>query len=260
MSVLTHLQKIGSDLVLSPAEKISIGTSILTLETRLNNYFDNIQEKFVFGSYDREVILPRKNDENSDVDYMVVFRDGSDKKPQTLLTRLKTFVELKYSKSEIYQSSPTVVLELNHIKFELVPAYKDYWGTLYIPAPSSDYQDWISSNPKKMKEDLINKNTNNGYNIKPLVRILKYWNVKNGKVYSSYELEKYIVGNVYIFCTSLKDYFYSAVATLSEYNLPDYKKTKVQRLKQKIEAAKAHERNNHPEDAEKAIKDVIPEL
>ena len=140
MSVLTHLQNTADSVKIKDWERTNIDTSISTLSSKLYQYFDNVESKFVFGSYDRKTILRRSKDENSDVDYMVVFSDGSDLTPQTLMKRLKRFAEAKYSKNDIYQSSPTVVLELSHIKFELAPAYKS-WGTLYIPAPASDYSD-----------------------------------------------------------------------------------------------------------------------
>jgi hypothetical protein len=64
-------------------------------------------------------------DEKSDIDYMVVFSDR-DYQPQTYLDRLRRFTEYYYQKSEIKQSHPTIQLELNHIRFELVPAVKDW--------------------------------------------------------------------------------------------------------------------------------------
>ncbi|MFV8635809.1 hypothetical protein [Ralstonia pseudosolanacearum] len=53
---------------------------------------------------------------------MVVFSD-SGATPQTYLNRLKIFVEKRYGSSEIYQSSPTIVLELraantSHLRIE----------------------------------------------------------------------------------------------------------------------------------------------
>jgi hypothetical protein len=260
MSVLSHLDKLGSNLVLSTNEKSSITTSISTLKTRLGYYFDNIESSFVFGSYDREVILPRKVDSNSDVDFMIIFDDGGDYKPQTLLSRLKRFVDTYYSTSEVFQSSPTMVLKLNHIKIELVPAYKNWLGTINIPAPSSDYQDWTSTNPSEMKTDLVNKNTNCNYKIKPLVRVLKYWNVLNGKVYSSYELEKYIVGKTYFWDTNLKDYFFSAVKGLPTYGLPDYKKRKVERLISNLVKVQENLNDNFPYTAESKLKEELPDI
>ncbi len=75
-------------------------------------------------------------DAHSDIDYMVVFEKGG-YNPQTYLDGLRRFVEQRYQNSEIYQSSPTVVLELNHIRFDLVPAIRQ-WGTTYnIPRSSA---------------------------------------------------------------------------------------------------------------------------
>ncbi|MDK2942546.1 MAG: hypothetical protein PWP56_2059 [Acetobacterium sp.] len=257
MSVLSHLQNTAESIKIQDSERTAIDTSISSLSSKLSSYFDNIESKFVFGSYDRRTILRRSKDPNSDVDYMVVFSDGSSWKPQTLMNRLKNFAEAKYSRSEIYQSSPTVVLELNHIKFELAPAYKS-WGKLYIPAPASDYSDWISTYPNTLKDSLNEKNRNNLYLIRKLVRLMKYWNVNNGKVYSSYELEKYIIDISYWLCSNLKEYFYDAAEGLQTWNLPQYKKDKVDRLKEIIAKTKQYERDGMPYTAESEIKKAIP--
>lgn len=257
MSVLSHLQNTAESIKIQDSERIAIDTSIGSLSYRLSSYFDNIESKFVFGSYDRRTILRRSKDSNSDVDYMVVFSDGSSWKPQTLMNRLKNFAEAKYSRSEIYQSSPTVVLELNHIKFELAPAYNS-WGMLYIPAPALDYSDWISTYPNTLKDSLNEKNRNNQYLIRKLVRLMKYWNVNNGKVYSSYELEKYIIDKSYWLCSNLKEYFYDAVEGLQTWALPQYKKDKVDKLKEIIAKTKQYERDGMPYTAESEIKKAIP--
>jgi predicted nucleotidyltransferase len=192
MSVLSYLTDLSSTITIANWERTTIDTSIDSLSGKLGDYFDNIQSKFVFGSYDRRTILRRSKDAESDVDFMVSFTDGSEWTPQTLMNRLKRFAENNYSKNEIYQSSPTVVLELSHIKFELVPAYHT-WGAYHIPAPASSYMSWINTYPHALKGQLKDKNSNNNYKIRKLVRLLKYWNVLNGRVYSSYELEKFII-------------------------------------------------------------------
>lgn len=256
MSVLTHLQDTVTVVKITESERTAIDTSISNLSSKLNIHFTNITTKFVFGSYDRRTILRRSKDPNSDVDYMVVFNDGSSYTPQTLMNRLKTFAETRYSRSEIYQSSPTIVLELNHIKFELAPAYQS-WGTYYIPAPASSYSTWISTNPGSMKTDLDTKHRNNHYLIRDLIQLLKYWNVKNGKVYSSYELERYILDKTFFLCTNLKEYFYSAVEGLPTYTLPAYKSSKVATLKQIIADTKSFEARSLPMSAEIEIKKAI---
>ncbi len=253
MSVLSYLTDLSSTITLADWERTSIDTSINTLSTKLGNYFSNIESKFVFGSYDRKTILRRSRDANSDVDFMVSFTDGSDWTPQTLMNRLKRFAEDNYSRNEIYQSSPTIVLELSRIKFELVPAYYT-WGTYHIPAPASSYSTWINTYPHALKGQLNDKNRDNNYQIRKLVRLLKYWNVLNNKVYSSYELEKYVLDKYYWLCTNLKDYFYDAVEGLPTYNLSYTNELKVNKLKDIVKETKDKERQGWNYLAEDEIK------
>lgn len=260
MSVQSHLTTTASNLVLSSNEKSTIKTSIRTISSRLNLFFENVSDNYVFGSFDRGTILPRKADSFSDIDYMVVFDDGASMTPQALMNRLKKFAEYYYSSSEISQSSPTIILELNHIRFELVPAYRDYWGQTFIPAPSSSYNNWVATNPDRIKSDLLDKNRLNNYKIKELVRILKYWNSDNGKVYTSYELESFIIARYFFHCENIKDYFYNAVNGLYTYYLPSYKSDKVSRLKRVIEDVKYYEKNNDLKRAISELKKVVPSL
>lgn len=51
-----------------------IDRSLKNLLGNLDKALDNrIKRRFVFGSYDRDTILPRTYDNNSDIDLMIVF-------------------------------------------------------------------------------------------------------------------------------------------------------------------------------------------
>jgi hypothetical protein len=258
MSVSSHLDYLGSNLILTSIEDVNISKSIDNLNYKLNAHFSNIEAKSIFGSYDRNTILPRSVDENSDIDYLVIFKDASEYSPQTCLNWLRKFAEDRYSRSEVFQSSPTIVLELNHIKFELVPAYRQY-GTIYIPASASSYVSWIITDPGKMKTDLVSKNTSCNSKIKPLIRILKYWNVLNERVYTSYELENMIVSKFFFNDISLKDYFFDFVLSISTYGLPHYKTDKVERLKNAINEVKKDE-EKYPYLAESNLVKELPSI
>jgi len=262
MSVNTHLTNLASDLVLSDAEKSSILTSITTLETRLNKYFgSSITNHFKFGSSTRGTILPRKADSNSDIDYMVVFDINSEdqKKPQTYLDRLRKFANSKYSTSEIAQSSPTIVLSLNHIKFELVPAIYSYGYE--IPSPTSSWSEWISTDPSGTNQALQDKNKAENYQIKPLVRLVKYWNATKGHPFASFSLEQHIVNKYFWSCTALKDYFYSFWSGFDcSYDTAQYIKDMVKSAKQHVANAEQYEYDDMPLSAESEIKKVVPSL
>ena len=223
MSVNTYLQDLASDLVLSSSEKANITISLGNIKRKLETYFGGeVLEKKVFGSYERGTILPRSVDDDSDVDLMVVFKNSNGYKPQTFLAKLKNFVEFYYSRSEIYQSSPSIVLELQHIKFELTPAYSLY-GNYYIPNGQSD---WISTDPDGFSDILVDCNKNNGNKIKPIIRILKHWNIqKNAKDIASFELERTIAKNLryeYYTSTTYVEYAKAAFETIKSQT--DYSK------------------------------------
>lgn len=262
MSILTHLSDTSSKLVLSATEKSSITSSISTLRIRLNDYFGaDIKEQLQFGSSTRRTILPRKADSQSDIDYMIVFDNSSDYKPQTFIARLKRFAEAKYYSSEIAQSHPTVSLRLNHIKFDLVPAYQDWWS-LRIPAPNSLYtlENWITTEPNDFNTELSQINQNNYNLIKPTIRLVKYWNAQNGYIYDSFLLEKELISNSYWSCYNLKDYFYYAIEKLPTWQLPSYKADKVERAKKIVSDTQDYESSNMPTCAESEIKKIIPVL
>lgn len=264
MSVNNYAESLSSSLVLSYSEKENIRRSITTLKARLNSYFNNIEEMFEFGSYTRGTILPRKADQNSDIDFMVVFDNSDLYKPQTYLNRLKKFVEKYYSTSEIYQSSPTIVLSLNHIKFELVPAYKAsvFWSAkYYIPASKDDYREWMETLPNEFNQMLISKNTQENSKIKPMIRLAKYWNANQNHVYASYELEEYIVNLGYGYYTSsVFDYFAEFVLGLQIYHLNGTAKIKVERLKNNVEEIKNLRLQGNEYSAEQKLKKILPTI
>lgn len=265
MSNNSYLTDLASNLVLSSDEKSSIGTSIDTLSRRLDLYFNNgeLHQHFRFGSSTRGTILPRKADSGSDIDYMVVFKNPKNYKPDTLLGHLKKFMETYYSTSEIYRDSPTMVLNLNHIKFELVPAIQDYFGNLSIPSKSNLLTEWMSTDPTGFNKKLTDANIENSSKLKPVIRIMKYWN--RGKLkgyYSSYALEEWIVDK-YSYSSKIlvRDYVYEIIESLTaSWDDSQTFKNNLNSSKEIISKCKEYESNNMPYSALLEIKKIFPEI
>lgn len=259
MSVNSYLESLASELVLSSAERSSISTSINAMSSRMDSHFGHtVRQHFQFGSSTRGTILPRRADENSDIDYMVVFDTTNGQfKPQTYLDRLGRFADKYYSRSEVYQSHPTLVLSLNHIKFELVPAIFQYG--YHIPSPSSSWLDWLSTDPSGADSKLTEKNTQNAYKIKPLVRLVKYWNARNGHIFRSFEIERYIISTWYWGCSTLWDYYWSFWSGFScEFGTAQYIKDRVNSAKRRVEKAQEYEAAGMPVSAENEIRKSLP--
>jgi predicted nucleotidyltransferase len=264
MTVSSYLKNTADNAIVRDFEKKSIQSSINTIDSRLKAYFgsDEVREKFIFGSYTRNTILPRNIDERSDIDYMIVFKDD-DSTPQTFLNRLKRFVEKYYSRSEIKQSHPTIQLNLDHITFELVPALKNFWSSYKIPTKNYSGQDWIDTNPNDFNENLVEKNKAHDSLIKPTIRLIKYWNAQNGYIYDSFSLEKWIVDRNFrgfsMFHTpDLKKYFYQCIEEIGKSGLAEMNKIKVDRAKNIIIDVKKLEADGYPLAAEDKIKKLLP--
>lgn len=198
--------------------------------------------------------MPRSMDEQSDIDYMVVFSDGS-ATPQTYLNRLKAFVEKWYRSSEIYQSSPTIVLELNHIKFDLVPATKTWFGELQIPNTAGG---WVTTNPNDFNATLEAKNKEHKSLIKPTIRLFKYWNATAGFPFQSFEIEKWICGLSFWFLSNQKDYFLSVIENLNtNFTYAQWVNNEITRAKNIVANVRRYEKDNMPVTAENEIKKLF---
>lgn len=265
MSINAYLTGIANNAIIRDTEKASIQTSISTLQSRLNTYFGSqLTNHFIFGSYSRGTILPRSMDSNSDIDYMVVFPQGNFQ-PQTYLDKLKSFTSFSYPSSSIRQSNPTIVLSLNHIHFELVPAIKhDWYDQLQIPAKASSLNSWIETDPNSFNSRLTRANQNNNNLIKPLVRLVKYWNAQNGYPFESYGLEQQIVEHGFNFLglLSIKNVWQYFSEFMEELDLPwgsaSWKQEKLNRAKKLVAEAKQMERLGNVDLASTKILQLLP--
>lgn len=257
MNVNSFLNFLAIQAIIKNKEKDGIQKSINTIFQKLKNYDNDknrIDKCFIFGSYKRSTIISREFDDNSDIDIMVVFGKkfggfynfdpaNEIKKPQTYLNYLKDFAQSSYPRSEIYQSHPTIVLELNHIKFDLVPAITNVFGTFQIPNKQDWYQiqDWIPTNPNDL-DKALNKNQN----LRRLVRIAKVWNANQGYIYLSYDLEKWITQQY--FYGNLAEYFYTFCKLLPiNYDLSQEKMRKIKKLKEVVENAQIYNDSSYIE-------------
>lgn len=256
MSVLSYLTNTASNAVLTSSEQSSIATSITTLQNRMALHFDSgvIKQHFRFGSSTRGTILPRSMDEKSDIDYMVVFNENN-ATPQTYLNRLKSFVEKRYGSSEIYQSSPTIVLELNHIKFDLVPATTTWLGDLQIPNGAGG---WMTTNPNDFNATLEAKNKENGSLIKPTIRLFKYWNATAGFPFESFAMEKWVCGSGFWLQSNQKDYFLAVMENLNtSMQYSQWVNNEITRAKNIVANVRQFEKDEMPVAAEKEMKKLF---
>lgn len=233
-SINARLQTVSSDLFIkyNSTERIYIEGKITNLLANLNDWFGNlIIEILVFGSFKRDTILPRKFDEYSDVDILVVFSDAEQERtPETYRTRLKKFAHAKYPTSKVLKDHPSVVLEMNKIKFDLVPSRKaiSWFSSTYQIPDKNGY--WMDTDPIGFNSAVTNANIKYNSIVKPLIRLFKRWNAYNNYPFTTYDLERKISEMNFSGDNYQKGFLY-AIDNLSTYGLTLVGTQKVKTLK-----------------------------
>lgn len=202
-------------------ERDRINASLSQLEKVLKDKLqDNIKEFIRFGSWTRNTILPRKYDQKSDIDLMVVFNTTNGTKTAgTYRQHLIDIVSNSYPNSISKKDFPVVKLELNHIMFDIVPAYKteNIWAAHYYIPDNKD--GWRNTTPNDINEILKQKNQSYGKNIvRSVVRLCKHWNASYGRIFYSYEMEKWIVERYFYSGDDLYTKFLSVMNDLTLYH------------------------------------------
>lgn len=240
-------------------EAAQITFSYNSLKEKIKSHFGSkVNRVFEFGSWDRDTILPRKYDEQSDIDIMIVFNHSEfERTPETYRNWLLSFAQNTYPRSNVYKSSPTVTIELNHIKYDLVPAKEEtglFSKTLYIPESSNS---WISSDPLDVKTNLTNANTRYNGVVRPIIRLLKAWNCFNNYPYNSYNLELEISGLNFSGDNVATGLFY-AVEKLDPYIGSTFRQQKVKMLQNNIQKVKNSLRDSNHTNAMHWLHKVLP--
>ncbi len=220
-SIEKDLKKFANEFYISKdsTEKTKIEISLKNIKAKLKQDFSTdiiaIEE---FGSYVRKTNLPRVYDEKSDIDLMIVFNHKRLKwNPSTYRKHLLDFTDKYFPNSISYKSAPTVVLELNHIKYDLVPAFQRDEGffttsmVMYIPETDTS---WMETDPHRFSKKLDKVNEGYDYNVKRIIRLLKAWNVKAGYPLQSYSLEREIA-NMSFSGDNIESGFFYAIDQLS---------------------------------------------
>lgn len=235
-SMNTLLRDISSALYINPAgtEGTKILKSVDHLTSNLNVHFgNNIRIVKKFGSFTRGTILPRNTDPESDIDLLIVFNleDTKNVSPGSLRRHLIKFAQARYPSSISYRDQPAVVLELQHIRYDLVPAvissYGYSWSTTYIP--KDDYS-WQVTNPDDFNRILTEANVRYDNIVKPIVRLLKAWNAKKDFPLQPFALEQEVAKMNFHGDNYEKGFFY-AIEQLNQYGYSQNVQNKIEGLK-----------------------------
>lgn len=247
------------------AEVAKINTSVASMRSNLQTYLGaKMNRSFIFGSFDRDTILPRSIDQHSDVDVMVVFNHTDfERTPETYRSWLHDFAKKYYQErygSSVSKTHPTVTIRLNNIHYDLVPAKEEvgFWNstkTLYIPKAGGN---WRSTNPNDVKSALTNANMKYNGIVRPVIRLMKAWNCSNGYPYDSYDLERALTGMNFSGDNYERGLFYAVEQLPLSRNDSLSTKSKVDSLKTNIANVKSYLSQDNMDRAKHWLHRVLP--
>ena len=257
----SYLATLAKRLSVTKEEREKIDTSINYLKGKIWERFqDRLSKVEVFGSYDRGTSLSPAIDQNADVDILVIFKTN-DYQPNTFLNHLNEFAKNLYQRSDVSPDHPAITIELDHVKFELVPAY---WeentfsaNDLMIPAPRNKEIRWIETEPQQLKEDLEAKNNMENQMITPLIKLIKYLNYRHGKPYDSYVIEKFAISRSYP-DKELKNYLYEFINDLDTDDQTEMQIAFINELKLRRENLLNLEKNHLTDYIEQELQKFLP--
>ncbi len=169
--------------------------------TRQNNLRDFLKDRFtiyaeepppnpwLIGSYSRNTILRQERDIDimvslSPVKYWETYKSNS----SGLVYLVRNALNKEYTKSEVTSSGAAVVMEMTVFNVDVVPVFPRKDGG-YLVADGQN--GWKSTDPN-VHFKLMEGHKKQDELLKPLVKLLKYWNFCNGSVLQSFHLEMMI--------------------------------------------------------------------
>jgi predicted nucleotidyltransferase len=256
VDINSYYLQLSKTLLFSSDKRERIDKSIEYFKEKIWGQFqDRLQEVVVFGSYSRDTII--SNDNEADVDIVIIYKTR-EVQPDTYLKQIKTFCEDTYRRSTIYQDHPTIVIDMEHIKFEIVPSIYVSSGTVKIPAPKSKELKWVNTNPKDLLTKVQTKDRGNKNLILPVIRILKYWNTLNDRPFLSFQIERAIIDTTFFSCTTIREYLSTSISSINEIANTEIQKRALQKLKEKMRRLRILETNNFHEYIELELNSFLP--
>ncbi|RYZ41260.1 MAG: nucleotidyltransferase [Myxococcaceae bacterium] len=142
------------------------------------------------GSYGRNTAIRPLHD----IDLFLIFKDagsGPVSPPAMMLERIQRALESAFPGKQARLQNRSVNIEFSGtgIGFDVVPAVEDAAHTGWYWIPDQRAGKWIRSDPRKHQDACNAANERARKKLKPLIKAIKHWNVRQPKRARSFHLE-----------------------------------------------------------------------
>lgn len=168
-------------------------TRIETLQSWFNTNFEMQQKVFAIGSFKRGTICAGERD----IDLMACLnRRGNERywsrfsgDSSKFLYWVRDQLNERYWATKVSSKRVCVKLDFTNIVTDVTPCFDRIGGGYWMPDGKGD---WMATNPPFHANLIANADAEKNGRLKPLIRLMKAWNIANGHHLSSFHLEMMI--------------------------------------------------------------------
>ncbi len=185
-TVLAAFDQLLTDLALTEDQMKVAVTRHGTLRAFLKDRFALAEDPWLTGSYSRQTIVRQ----DRDIDVMAAFSVGKywtnyENNSNAFVSLLREALNKQYGRSDVSTSGAAVVMAMTVFNVDVVPAFKRTGGG-YLISDGADR--WKPTNPPSHAQLMKDRNTADP-RLKPVVKLVKYWNIVNDAKLESFHIE-----------------------------------------------------------------------
>lgn len=192
-SLQQYTKELAYSIVPQPLERATVENFLSDVEEKVTAHFGfDFERCITFGEFARETSLRHTIDKESNVDLMILFQnDDYIENFQGMKEKVIEFIFKTFPQPE--ETSKELKIQMKYGCIQLVPAIvADVNSKSTLLRSSINNETWIESNPLLFDENINKKNEETAYLLKPVIRLLKYWNLTHGNYFSTETIELFV--------------------------------------------------------------------
>ena len=189
-TVIAALNDLHGRQGLTSAQQNTATTRVGSLRTFFANNFTMREAVFAIGSYKRETICADERDIDlmaclepyGTTDYWASYKNDS----KAFLYWVRDRLNDRYYATKVSSRKVCVKLDFSNIVTDVTPCFPRSGGGYLMPDGSGG---WMATNPPFHADFMTDANRNLDWKLKPIVRLIKAWNIANSHHLSSFHVE-----------------------------------------------------------------------
>jgi len=186
-TVTAAFDELLARLSLTSAQASTAQTRVSGLRDFFDSKFTMSSRAFATGSYARQTLVRWERD----VDLMAplsysAYKAGYDHDSRAFLYMVRDALNERYGSTKVSSKQVAVKLDFTEIVADVVPCFPRQGGGFFMPNGTAD---WRATNPPFHAELMKQADSAQQGRLKPLVKLIKAWNLANSHHLTSFHVE-----------------------------------------------------------------------